>query len=193
MRIAAITSGLLLALSACASNPREGPPTTATGQTRVPMTVDLASGSYSVDLVRDDQITTGWIDAPVDDAWRHLLDVYEALGFEVRDLTEYIPAERRVTVAVPRMRRLADQRLSTFLDCGYSMTSPKADQGHVRVFLSTWLEPKEGGTTVTTRFEAAARDTGTSTAAVPCSSRGKLEQLIADQLLLRIVRESLGD
>lgn len=179
---------VLLAMAGCTTaSETSPPPVTPAGQTRIPL-ADMGHGA-SVDLVRDDQISTGWIDADVADAWRNLLAVYAALGFEVKDLAEYVPEARRVTVSQPRIRRLADKRPSTYLECGHSLTSPKADKGGLRVFLSTWLEPLEGGTRVTTRFEASARDTGTSTAAVACASNGRLEQLIADQLLLRIIRE----
>lgn len=191
MRHLASAVALLLAVGACTA-PRDRPLATPTGQKRTPVQVETFGGTYTVDLVRDDQISTGWIDVPVDDAWRHLLAVYGALGFEVADLAEYIPEARRVTVSERRMRRIADKRLSTYIDCGYAIAGNKADGGNVKVYLSTWLEPKDDGTQVTTRFESSARDTGTSTAAVPCTTNGKLEQLIADQLVLRVFRERQG-
>lgn len=191
MRLARLAPVLLLAATACTS-PRMEPLVTPTGQKRTPVQVQTFGGTYTVDLVREDQISTGWIDVPADDAWRHLLAVYGALGFEVADLAEYIPDARRVTVSERRMRRIADKRLSAYIDCGYAIAGNKADGGNVKVYLSTWLEPENGGTTVTTRFESSAKDSGTSTAAVTCSSNGKLEQLIADQLVLRVVRENEG-
>jgi hypothetical protein len=191
MRTPLSTAALLTALTACAGS--SGSEAPSPGRTeRVPIQIEYGAGTVTVDLVREEQVTTGWIDAPVEDAWRHLLGVYETIGFQVEDLTEYVPAARHVGVSLPRVRRIAGERPSRFLDCGYSLTAPKADQGHVRLLLSTWLSPKDGGTTVTTRLEASARDSGTSTAPIRCSSKGKLEQLIADRLLLLIVQESIG-
>lgn len=183
-----LTALLFLALTACSTS-RDAPPVTPAGAARAPAVVDDGSSTVTVDLVREDQVTSGWIDVDPDAAWRHLLEVYSRIGFEMDEFSEYRPDTRRVTVSQRRARRLAGHRPSRYLECGHSLTSPKADQGRTQIFLSTWLIPENGGTTVVTRFEGAAQDTGSSTAAVSCSSTGRLERLIAQQLLLRAVRE----
>lgn len=179
---------LLLALTACSTS-RDAPPVSPAGASRGAMMVDVGSATVTMDLVREDQVTSGWIDVDPGAAWRHLLVVYSTIGFEMDELSEYRPDARRVTLSNHRVRRLAGQRPSRYLDCGYSLTSPKADQGRTLIFLSTWLLPENGGTTVVTRFEGSAQDIGSSTAAVSCSSNGRLERLIAQQLLLRAVPE----
>jgi hypothetical protein len=184
---------LLLAATAC-STPRDAPPVGPAGAARVPTMVQVGSAaSATVDLVREDQVTSGWIDVDPDVAWLHLPAVYALIGFERDVLAEYVPEARRVTVSQRRARRLAEERPSRYLDCGHSLTSPRADQGQTQIFLSTWLLPENGGTTVVTRFEASAQNAGTSTGAVSCSSNGRLERLIAQQLLLRAVLEGEGD
>lgn len=186
--VPALTVLLLLPLTACSSS-RDTAPVTPAGASHGAMMVDVGSAVLTMDLVREDQVTSGWIDVDPAAAWRHLMVVYSSIGFEMDDLSEYRPDARRVTVSNHRARRLAGQRPSRYLDCGYSLTSPKADRGRTQIFLSTWLVPENGGTTVVTRFEGSAQDTGSSTAAVGCSSNGRLEQLIAQQLLLRAMRE----
>ncbi|NIQ56524.1 MAG: hypothetical protein GWN71_25125, partial [Gammaproteobacteria bacterium] len=88
-----------------------------------------------------------------------------------------------------RTRRLAGDRLSTFLRCGQALGPPKADNGQTRVSLTSWLEPKGDGTTIRTRLQATARDVGTSTAASACSSTGVLERIITEELAARTAPE----
>ncbi len=70
------------------------------------------------------------------------------------------------------------------------MTGDLADKGQVYVYLTTWLEPMDEGTRVHTRFEATAREGGTSRTPSTCSTKGRLEKKILDSLHLRAVDES---
>ncbi len=171
--------------TACGSGAGANPQVSPGGRLIDAVRVDHA-GVSTVLLEREDQITSGRIEGSVSDAWTHLVAVYADLGFETGRLSEYAPAARRVAYS-GRANRIGGERLSTYLECGRSMTAPLADQGNVTVFVSTWLEADGDATRILTRFEAAARDAGTSTAAIPCSSRGRLEQVIANHVQYRIL------
>ncbi|MEJ2502146.1 MAG: hypothetical protein P8177_02345 [Gemmatimonadota bacterium] len=173
---------LTLAATACASSaePAASPPARTAVGAHVP-----ASGDWAYQLSREDGVTSAWLHADLDDVWRHLPATYASIGVEPSELA-IDAANRRVGIRNYRTRTLADQRLSRFLYCGSSLGQPKIDNGYGRVHLVTWLEREENGTRVHTRLEGDARDTRTSTAAVSCSSTGRLERIVTDHLAQRL-------
>lgn len=180
-----LTAIAALAVAGCATTPS----TSAPGPDREPVSVRAPDGgSYTLHLEREDRRFRGRIDVPIEDAWSQLPGVYGDLGLQPEDFTEYLPGARRLSATASNIRQLGGQRLSTYIDCGHSMTSPKADAGQVQLTLSTWLEPADGGTEVVTQLEASARDSGASTRPVPCSSRGEIERRIMKRLLLESLR-----
>jgi hypothetical protein len=182
-RITAIA--LALALAGCAQG--SGAPTPEEGPQRAQVAWD--AGSFELmDLTVEDNTVSGWLDVPPEQLWPHVPPVYDEIGLKLSDLETYDPGRHRVAVVNHRARRLAGKRLSRLLRCGDSFGPPKADNGQVRVSLSTWLEPAEGGTRMHTRLEAWTRGVGTSTGAIQCSSTSALEQDIMKRIQLRYLK-----
>lgn len=174
-----------LALAGCAGTP-------STSERPRPFEEDpergsVAYGATVLDLVQADETTYATSPLPADLLWEHLPKVFLGLGFDVQDLVTYDPNRQRMAVANQRVRRLGGQRMSRLLDCGRSLTGEMADKGQVYVYLTTWLEPVEDGTRIHTRFEATAREGGTSRSPTKCWSTGRLERLIVDRTQQRAV------
>ena len=146
-------------------------------------------GDWSLDLIREDGTTSAWMDASPEEVWLHLPAVYATLGLGPETFSVLDPRNRQIAVRNHRTRRLADQRLSRFLYCGESMGQPKIDNGNGRVHLATRLDAEDGGTMVRTRLEGEAHDSGRSTAPVRCSSSGRLERIVMEQLAERVARK----
>lgn len=178
----------ILILSAAATGCASGsPPPEAPSPTRAVVRIDAGQGGYhDLELTREDDVTTAWLDAAVDELWRHLPAVYEELGLEAGDLSIFNPVRHQIGVSNQRLSRLAGQRLSSFIACGHSLAGDNADRGHTLVSLSTWLEAESGGTTVRTRLQAVSRDGATSTSPVDCATRGTLEKEITVRLQRRV-------
>lgn len=86
-------------------------------------------------------------------------------------------------------RRIAGQRLSRFLDCGYGMTAtPLADEYRISMGVITRISPAEGGgTLLLTELVANADRRDASADPVRCATKGRLERMIAE-----MVAEQLG-
>jgi hypothetical protein len=79
-----------------------------------------------------------------------------------------------------RVRRIAGERPSTFLDCGSGIAGPNADHYDVYLTALTQLHPLSAGRTeLRTRVEAIARDASQGSSVVRCTTRGVLERRIA--------------
>lgn len=172
----------VLALLGCAP----GTQTRRAGPVRETVQIDAPTGTALLDLTREDDTTTGRIAAPPELVWRQLPAVYAAIGFGPETLAVVDGGARRIAVRNHRTRRVAGERMSRLVRCGQGLGAPKADNGQTRITLESWLEAaKDGGTTVHTRLVASARDIGTSTAPVACSSTGVLERIIGERLAAR--------
>jgi hypothetical protein len=84
-----------------------------------------------------------------------------------------------------RTRTLAGQSMTEWLNCGTSMTGPKA--ASYRIYLSSLTDvvpDGHGGTTLHTLLVARAQDmTGTSGDPVTCGSTGKFEAMFLNRVL----------
>ena len=76
-----------------------------------------------------------------------------------------------------RSRNLGGRALSRYLECGSSMTGPRADSHRIQMPLLMMLDPgKDGGTNLRIALVGSAMDNaGTSTQPVACASTGILE------------------
>lgn len=117
--------------------------------------------------------------------FRLLPDVYEELAMPPP------AADSRVwAVAIQdfrTMRSFAGERMSNLIDCGMDMNGQIADTHRIRMSVRTWLEREAGGTKVRTRVEATASSVEGRPGSFPCTSRGRLEHLIAERLSSRII------
>src|SRR4051812_7621295 len=114
------------------------------------------------------------LQAPLDKVWSALPAAYASLSIP---LTVNEPANR--VIGAERMRThhyLGDLRLSKLLDCGETAGIPNADTYDVSLSMLTQLQSNAaGGTTVTTRVDAAAKPGSTSGQYSSCVSTGQLE------------------
>src|SRR5205085_11598541 len=98
------------------------------------------------------------------------------------------PASHRIgNIKFVFPRRVMNNNVSTYLNCGSTMTGLLADQGRVTASLLTEIAPdSKGGTSVTTTLQATAkRVDGTNTDAVDCGSTGELEERLRKIITLR--------
>lgn len=80
-------------------------------------------------------------------------------------------------------RQLGRVPLSRYLDCGSTLTHPKADAYTVTLHITTGLEPAGAGVTnVGTLVQASARPRDTAGNPVSCISTGRLERRLAEEL-----------
>ncbi len=177
----AVVLAAVLFTLACA--PPRGPGESGPPTGRETVALESPTGGLlMIDLYRDEGITTGHIDAPIGDVWQEMAELFAGVGLPSGDLTVYDPAARRIGAGGVRTRRLAGERLSRFLECGGGLGSPKVDNGQARISLESWLEPDGDATLVHSRLDGVARDVGTSTAPIRCTSNGRLER----ELLVRL-------
>lgn len=87
-----------------------------------------------------------------------------------------------------RMRKMAGQPLTDFVNCGSTVTGPAADTYRVTMLLVSTVRADGTGSKVETRFQSRAVDPagGTSAGAMECQSLGTLEQKLHD-----LVRDKL--
>jgi hypothetical protein len=163
---------LLALAAACAGGPGTGvAPTNQTtntvlvtveGNTTVTGAAPVAS-SYRTGL-------------PVDSAMARLRAAYELAAIPV---LLFDPATGRVGNARLQIRRaLNHEPLSTFVDCGRSLTGTHADQDQLTLSIVSTVHPAAGGgSRVETLLTGSAQDrtSGNVSDLQPCTTRGTLE------------------
>jgi hypothetical protein len=173
----ALAAALVLALAACA--PAATSPLATPSADEDIIAIHGPEGTVEARLRRDDFVGRSEIAVNRVVAWRQLPAVWQELG-----LPEPVADPRSYTLAITShtvQRRLGRANLSTYLDCGAGITGQNADTYRIRLSVRTMLERiDESATRVHTRVDATAHSTGgASAAALPCSSRGVLENQIA--------------
>jgi len=122
--------------------------------------------------------------APPADAFAVLDSVYAEIGL---DVTTRNPREGMVASAGHRLVRLNDRRASYWVDCGTSISGPVADESQVLVNVTSVVTPVAGGgALLTTRVDAEARARGTMEGFRDCTSTGRLEALLLEQVRGRL-------
>ena len=81
-----------------------------------------------------------------------------------------------------RSRRIGGQRMSRYFECGQgAMGRPRADEYDVTYSIFSWLVTNEDGKTVLlTELDGSARPSSVSSNPIHCSSKGTLEERIAN-------------
>lgn len=123
----------------------------------------------------------------VEEVWLVAPSVFEELGIEIN---YRISQGRAIGNSNFRVRRVDGARNSRYLDCGYGSTAvPNADGYEVTGSLITTFRPGEDGTTVMeTVFTASARAREVSGGTIPCTSKGTLEQRMAEIMAGQLVK-----
>lgn len=173
----------LVLLAACAPASSSAPPP---AQPNLPSRVLQAGGSTDIRLNNEAAPEAMRVAAEAARVWELLPAVYAELQIPLGTLE---PAQRRIgNTRISLRRRLADAPLSRYLDCGSGLTAaPYADTYLVTASILTTLQPAEGSATdVFTTVSASARNPGTSSDPLACSSRGTLEQRIVELLRQRL-------
>jgi hypothetical protein len=167
-----LASTTVLALAGCASG---GTPSRSSAPNRVVST----SNGMDVYLNPEDESTTDMVQAAPPEVWTALVAAYSDLGVEVGTAD---PANRVLgNHQLMALRRLGDEPLTTYFDCGSAGLSGKvAAQARLTIDLYTQLQPEGSGTLVVTHATAKARPiNGTGAAYAGCRSSGELEKRIA--------------
>lgn len=82
-----------------------------------------------------------------------------------------------------KSRQIAGKSMVDFVDCGSSMTGPKASTYRIYISLLTdVMTDGQGGTKIQVTFVPMGQDVaGGSSDRIPCGTSGRLEQLLIDQ------------
>jgi hypothetical protein len=131
------------------------------------------------------RVVTHEVGLPLQPVWRAMVPAFEEVGLRGAGVMD---ADRRVfgypSAVMPR--RLADNRLSTYLDCGQGPAGNYADiyrvTGTVIAAVRPAAEPDR--TLVEVAVEAVARPREVSGQTVRCSSNGRLERRIAQSVMM---------
>ncbi len=117
--------------------------------------------------------------------------VYGALGVEVK---YFNPSTGEIGNAeFVKMRKMAGQPLTDFINCGSTVTGPAADTYRVTMLLVSTVKAQGTGSLVETRFQSRAVNPagGTSAGALDCQSLGTLEQKLYDLLRDKLRRDAM--
>lgn len=129
------------------------------------------------------------INAAPDLVWRALGDAYANLGVEVMTLDRPNGRMGNLKFVAPRsFKGTPNAAMSTYFNCGSTMTGALADQGRITASLISEIKPDgNGGTRLQTAFTGSARRRdGTSADAVDCATTGQLEDWISKFVTLRV-------
>lgn len=173
-------------LAACASGAADGDIRTPSERTISISTPDNAVNA-DIRMTRDEYLARDALLAPRDAVWAAVADAFEEVGLPAPQLDE-----TRWTASVENhvvRRRLGDQRLSRYLECGSGMTGAYADER--RIYMTVTMQLQEGETaeetTIMTRVTAVAEQPSGVSGTMSCSSRGSLEQTLANALQLEVL------
>jgi len=172
-------------LAACASA------NTATERTPTEQTVRVVGAggitAASASMVSSDEAASTTLPITVEQGWRLLPTVYEAVGIPI---TIADPAKHSVGNDGFNLRRqLGKTSLSRYLDCGETQIGPNADTYQVHLSVHTQITPDASGNArISTLVEAAAKPVTFNQDYSHCTSTGRLEQRIADEIRTRTAK-----
>lgn len=172
MRIIALLA--TAAAMGCASSTSSPGPVPRETIQRTPEDVEFRTqGSLRVDTIA----------APAAATVRAMIEAYQALEIPVTRVEE---SEGVLETEGLRLSSLAGERMSRFLDCGRGAGGERADSYDVGVTLLTSIDAAGADwSVVRIELDAFARPRATSGNDVYCSSRGRLEALIFEEIRAR--------
>jgi hypothetical protein len=161
----------LLAVPACAtSHPESSRPTSES----VRVVGDVAGGN--IRMSSSDNVTRGSVPFTPDKVWTVLATVYDSLGIPIGTVDS-----KRMFIGNTGFKahqKLGKTSLSKFIDCGRTQGFPSADSYDIYLQITTQVQPKDQGSTLSTMLEAAGRPMAFSGEYVKCPSLGVLEAAI---------------
>ena len=170
----------LAAAAACASSGSPGPDVTPAGQRTVAVDDQQV---YRTAVPVNAKVPIPAAPSRVFDA---LKTVYEDLGVPPGT---HDPTTGRVgNTDFWKIRRFANEPISSFLSCGETFTGAAANNYRIYMSLQSVVRPDgKGASEVETAFSAQAQNMeGTSSDRISCGSTGKLEERIRKALLLKL-------
>jgi hypothetical protein len=187
MRSFLIASAIVLPV-ACASAPPEPTLEGPTGEYNINV-VYADADSRGVTITRDSYVSRARIMASRQAAFNALPEAFTDLGLPLP-----LMDRGRWTVAVQQFRsprRLGDERLSRYFDCGSTIAGLNADVRRLELSVYALVQPtdEQGTTTVQIRADAVAHTTeGSGAPPITCTSSGLLESRLAKALQLRALQ-----
>jgi hypothetical protein len=123
-----------------------------------------------------DGATTGTVAFTPEKVWSVLPAVYDSLGIPVAtvDSKRYLLGN----TGFKAYQKLGKTSLAKYIDCGKTQGFPSADSYDVYLQITTQVQPKDAGSTISTLLEAAGRPMAISGDYIKCSSLGALESAI---------------
>jgi hypothetical protein len=167
----------LLLLGACATTSSSVVTARAPATIRVdtPGGTDDISVGMAPTVALSDNLPFG-----ADSAWARLPRAFTAVGLEG---ATPIAGERSLSVGPVKVtRRLGGQRLSTYLNCGQSLSGPNADSHSVMLTVLSKVVPAGEATRLETLVQANATPLVSGGAMVSCNTTGALENRIAGEM-----------
>lgn len=149
--------------------------------------IDRYSGDVELTMHGGTVPSVGAVPAAIDSVWMTLPIVYEQLGVPA---TLVDRARHRIGNTRFSQRRIEGNRLSSYIECGYGVTSANnADTYLVTMSITTNISAVEGGgTAVQTLIDASAKPLEVSGNAVRCASKGTLEKRILELVTAALER-----
>ena len=126
------------------------------------------------------------IPAPPGRTFEAVKAVYEELGIPAGT---HDPSTGRIgNTDFWKSRRLGNEAMSAYLNCGESFTGPVANNYRIYISLLSVVRPDgKGGSELETAFSAQAQNMeGTSGDRIACGSTGRLEERIRKSVLLKV-------
>ncbi len=173
---------LILALSGCASAASRSDEST-------PRQATIFTGNDVPTIYADRPVAAELkVNRPSAQVWKAVKEVY--LGVQVPVAMENPQAHQLGNADFYRTNRFAGRSMTEFVDCGTSITGPKAASFRIYMsLLSTVKSDADSVTTVKTTFVATGQNMagGNSSDKIHCATTGNLEELIAQR-----IRQTLG-
>ena len=180
--VAAAALVLTAELNACAS----APTTVASAQTdKIVAVTDNSVLTRRENSTHEDVVVFSSRDSTL----AALRAAYAAIGVEVK---YFNPATGEIgNLEFVKLRKMAGEPLTEFVNCGSTVTGPAADTYRVTMLLVSTVKAEGTGSRVETRFQSHAEDPAQGTSAMGvmgCQSLGTLEQKLHKALTDRLGR-----
>ena len=159
-----------LVLAGCASShPESARPTSESvrvvGETGMNIRMSPSEGA-----------STGTVTFAPDKVWGVLAAVYDSLGIPIGTVD---PTRRLIgNTGFKAYQRLGTTSLAKLIDCGRTQGFPSADSYDIYLQITTQVQPRDKGSTISTLVDAAGRPMAVSGDYIKCTSLGTLEAAI---------------